>query len=173
MATDVEPGIAAGRWRPQVPAASVDRLRRPALGLSRGRRQGSAGRGTRSADEACRGPRSVGVPVWGGEIRLVDESGPTIDEFGPAGEIAVRADTTSCCIATTGRRPPPRPSATGSYIGDLGCRDDDCSCVVDRVEDIIVRSGYKVCPRGRGRPVRALGGGPVGGARRFRRAVRR
>lgn len=93
-------------------------------------------------------PGSVGVPIWGVEVKLVDDDGRTIVGADAVGEIAVRGHNVMLGYHN-------RPEATAATIrdgwlhtGDLGRRDaDGWYYIVDRVKDMIIRGGYNVYPR--------------------------
>ena len=96
-------------------------------------------------------PGSIGVPVWGVEMDLIDPADPDwtrLAEPGAIGEIVVRGHN----IMTGYLR---RPEETAAVLrdgwfrtGDLGRRDEDgFYSVVDRSKDMIVRGGYNVYPR--------------------------
>jgi long-chain acyl-CoA synthetase len=95
-----------------------------------------------------RKPGSIGTPIEGVEMRLVDdlrrEARP-----GEVGEIAIRGHN-----VMTGYWE--RPEATAEaidadgwfYSGDLARIDDDgCYFIVDRKKELIIRGGYNVYPR--------------------------
>lgn len=96
-------------------------------------------------------PGSIGLPVWGVEMDLIDPTDPDwarVGEPDAIGEIVVRGHN----IMTGYLR---RPEETAAVIrdgwfrtGDLGRRDEDgFYFVVDRAKDMIVRGGYNVYPR--------------------------
>jgi long-chain acyl-CoA synthetase len=96
---------------------------------------------------AERKPGSIGTPVAGMEMRLVDDHGE--DVAGDAvGEIAIRGE--GLMKGYWGR-----PEATEESIpdgwfrtGDLARRDDDgYYFIVDRKKELIIRGGYNVYPR--------------------------
>jgi long-chain acyl-CoA synthetase len=96
---------------------------------------------------AERKPGSIGTPVAGMEMRLVDDQGEEVD--GDAvGEIAIRGD--GLMKGYWGR-----PEATAESIpdgwfrtGDLARRDEDgYYTIVDRKKEMIIRGGYNVYPR--------------------------
>jgi long-chain acyl-CoA synthetase len=92
-------------------------------------------------------PGSIGLPVWGVDVRLVDQDG---QEVGPneLGEIAIRGHNIMKGYYK-------RPEATAQAIhdgwfhsGDIGRRDEDgYFYIVDRVKDMIIRGGFNVYPR--------------------------
>ncbi len=90
---------------------------------------------------------SVGFPVWGVEIRIVDENGADVAE-GELGEIAIRGHNVMKGYYK-------RPDATAAAIkngwfhsGDIGRRDADGYLFIsDRVKDMILRGGFNVYPR--------------------------
>ncbi|HEY2005549.1 MAG TPA: long-chain fatty acid--CoA ligase [Solirubrobacteraceae bacterium] len=95
-----------------------------------------------------RKPGSIGTPVEGVEMKLVDldrrNSAP-----GEAGEIAIRGHNVMKGYWN-------RPEATAEaidedgwfYSGDVARVDEDgCYFIVDRMKDLIIRGGYNVYPR--------------------------
>ena len=95
-----------------------------------------------------RRPGSIGLPVWGVEIKLVGADG-TECGTGEQGEICVRGHNVMKGYLG-------RPEATAEAIdasgwfhtGDIGTRDaDGYYYVVDRLKDMIIRGGFNVYPR--------------------------
>ena len=96
---------------------------------------------------APRKPGSVGEPIAGVQVRIVDDQGRERPR-GSAGEIVVRGDpvmkgyfgdpeATSCVMR-----------GDGFHTGDIGYLDADGHLfVVDRKKDMILRNGYSVYPR--------------------------
>jgi long-chain acyl-CoA synthetase len=92
-------------------------------------------------------PGSIGQPVWGVEVKLVDAEWNDAAE-GEAGEIAIRGHNVMKGYLG-------RPEATAAAIhdgwfrtGDIGTRDaDGYYFIVDRAKDMIVRGGFNVYPR--------------------------
>ncbi|MBA3281838.1 MAG: long-chain fatty acid--CoA ligase [Acidimicrobiia bacterium] len=92
---------------------------------------------------------SIGQPMWGVEVRIVDEDGaelpPGDDQIG---EIVIRGHNVMKGYYGN-------PDATAEAIkggwfhtGDLGYRDDDgYFFIVDRKKDMIIRGGFNVYPR--------------------------
>ncbi|MFT3873189.1 MAG: long-chain fatty acid--CoA ligase [Nocardioides sp.] len=93
-------------------------------------------------------PGSIGVPIWGVEVKLIDADWNTVDEVGEIGEIAIRGHNIMRGYLN-------RPEATAEVIrngwfrtGDLARRDEDgFYYIVDRSKDMIIRGGYNVYPR--------------------------
>ncbi len=93
-------------------------------------------------------PGSVGTPIWGVEVKLVDPEWKTIEGTDEVGEIAVRGHN----IMKGYHK---RPEATAEVMrdgwfrtGDLARRDDDgYYFIVDRAKDMILRGGFNVYPR--------------------------
>ena len=90
---------------------------------------------------------SVGRPIDGVELRLVDESGEEVED-GDEGEIWVRGENVFAGYLND-------PVATAAVLtpdgwlktGDLGVRDDDGYLfIVDRSKDLIIVSGFNVYP---------------------------
>jgi long-chain acyl-CoA synthetase len=94
-----------------------------------------------------RKPGSIGTPIAGVELRLVDESGAEVAP-GEVGEIVVRGPNVMKGYWRM-------PEATAQTIvdgwlhtGDMGRQDEDgFFYVVDRKKDLIIRGGYNVYPR--------------------------
>ncbi|MER6797777.1 long-chain-fatty-acid--CoA ligase, partial [Amycolatopsis mediterranei] len=92
-------------------------------------------------------PGSIGQPVWGVELKLIDKDGTEVPD-GEAGEIAIRGHNVMKGYLG-------RPDATAQAIrdgwfrtGDIGTRDTDgYYFIVDRAKDMIVRGGFNVYPR--------------------------
>jgi long-chain acyl-CoA synthetase len=94
-----------------------------------------------------RKPGTVGLPVWGVSVRIVDEDGNDVPA-GELGKIVIRGHNVMKGYLG-------RPDATAEAIrdgwlhtGDLGRMDADCYVsIVDRVKDVIIRGGFNVYPR--------------------------
>src|SRR5215469_14199632 len=95
-----------------------------------------------------RKPGSIGVPIEGVELKLVDADGVEVTTTGEVGEIAIRGHNVMKGYWN-------RPDATGQamrggwfHTGDLARADEDgFYYVVDRKKDMIIRGGYNVYPR--------------------------
>jgi long-chain acyl-CoA synthetase len=93
-------------------------------------------------------PGSIGVPVWGIELKLIDDDWGTIEGADEIGEIAIRGHAIMKGYLN-------RPEATAEVMrdgwfrtGDLARRDGDgYYYIVDRSKDMIIRGGYNVYPR--------------------------
>ncbi|MFF0610334.1 long-chain fatty acid--CoA ligase [Nocardia tengchongensis] len=93
-------------------------------------------------------PGSIGRPVWGVEVRLVDDDWRTVTGDHAVGEIAIRGHNVMKGYHL-------RPDATAEVVrdgwfrtGDLAHRDTDgYYYIVDRAKDMIVRGGLNVYPR--------------------------
>jgi long-chain acyl-CoA synthetase len=93
-------------------------------------------------------PGSIGIPIWGVEVKLIDGSWNTIEGIDEIGEIAIRGHNIMRGYYN-------RPEATAEVIrdgwfrsGDLGKRDKDgFYYIVDRAKDMIIRGGFNVYPR--------------------------
>jgi long-chain acyl-CoA synthetase len=95
-----------------------------------------------------RRPGSVGLPVWGVEVRLLAANGSQAPQ-GEPGEIAIRGHNVMKGYLG-------RPAETAAVLdsagwfrtGDIGTRDDDGYLyIVDRKKDMIIRGGFNVYPR--------------------------
>ncbi|MFF5296408.1 long-chain-fatty-acid--CoA ligase [Paractinoplanes globisporus] len=93
-------------------------------------------------------PGSIGIPIWGVELKLIDESWNTVEGVDEIGEIAIRGHNIMRGYYN-------RPEATAEVMrdgwfrsGDLGRRDKDgFYYIVDRAKDMIIRGGFNVYPR--------------------------
>ncbi|WP_405386200.1 long-chain fatty acid--CoA ligase [Streptomyces sp. NBC_01102] len=92
-------------------------------------------------------PGSIGRPVWGVQMKLIDDTWETVAGDG-RGEIAIRGHNVMKGYYR-------RPHDTASVVrdgwfrtGDIARRDEDgYYYVVDRVKDLIIRGGFNVYPR--------------------------
>src|SRR4051795_3996 len=97
--------------------------------------------------DAERKPGSIGTPIRGVEMRLVDDDGKDV-EPGEVGEIAIRGENVMKGYWN-------RPEETEKAIpdgwfrtGDLARQDDEAYYfIVDRKKEMIIRGGYNVYPR--------------------------
>jgi long-chain acyl-CoA synthetase len=93
-------------------------------------------------------PGSIGIPIWGVEVKLIDPEWNTIEGADEIGEIAIRGHNIMRGYYN-------RPEATAEVMrdgwfrsGDLGRRDKDgFYYIVDRAKDMIIRGGLNVYPR--------------------------
>ena len=93
-------------------------------------------------------PGSIGIPIWGVEVKLIDENWKTVEGADEIGEIAIRGHNIMRGYYN-------RPEATAEVMnngwfrsGDLGRRDKDgFYYIVDRAKDMIIRGGFNVYPR--------------------------
>jgi long-chain acyl-CoA synthetase len=94
-----------------------------------------------------RKPGSVGLPVWGIDIQIVDELDKELPQ-GELGEILIRGHNVMKGYYN-------RPEATTDafrggwfHTGDIGRMDEDGYIyIVDRVKDMVIRGGFNVYPR--------------------------
>jgi long-chain acyl-CoA synthetase len=94
-------------------------------------------------------PGSIGYPIWGVEVKLIDPEWNEV-QGGPdaVGEIAIRGHNVMKGYYN-------RPDATAEVMrdgwfrsGDLARRDEDgYYYIVDRAKDMIIRGGFNVYPR--------------------------
>jgi long-chain acyl-CoA synthetase len=93
-------------------------------------------------------PGSIGYPIWGVEVKLVDDDWNTVSGPDQVGEIAIKGH-----VVMKGYRG--RPEATAEVMkdgwfrtGDLArCDEDGFYFIVDRAKDMIIRGGFNVYPR--------------------------
>jgi len=103
---------------------------------------------TFSRRDRPRRPGSIGLPVWGVEVKIVRPDGTECHKDEP-GEICIRGHNVMKGYLN-------RPEATAEAIdadgwfrtGDVGTRDTDgYFYIVDRIKDLIIRGGFNVYPR--------------------------
>jgi long-chain acyl-CoA synthetase len=90
---------------------------------------------------------SIGVPVRGVEMKLVDDDGKDVDE-GEVGEIAIRGE--NVMKGYWGRDDATKEAIVDGWFrtGDMAKQDEDgYFFIVDRKKDLIIRGGYNVYPR--------------------------
>ena len=92
-------------------------------------------------------PGSIGLPVWGVSVRIVDQHDHDVGT-NEVGEIIIRGHNVMKGYYK-------RPEATAEamrngwfHTGDIGRRDEEGYIyIVDRVKDMIIRGGFNVYPR--------------------------
>lgn len=97
--------------------------------------------------EVGRKPGSIGTPVWGVEVKIVDEAGQELPA-GERGQLLYRGHNVMKGYYN-------RPEATAEALkggwmhsGDVAIRDEEgYFYIVDRVKDMIIRGGLNVYPR--------------------------
>ncbi|RBY96553.1 long-chain fatty acid--CoA ligase [Blastococcus sp. TF02-8] len=96
---------------------------------------------------AERKPGSIGTPIEGVEMRLVDDDGKDVPQ-GEVGEIAIRGENV---MKGYWQRPEETEKAIPDgwfRTGDLARQDEDgYFFIVDRKKEMIIRGGYNVYPR--------------------------
>ncbi|MEU9144596.1 long-chain fatty acid--CoA ligase [Streptomyces sp. NPDC048349] len=94
-----------------------------------------------------RKPGSIGTPIDGVRVRLIDDGGKEVAE-GEVGEIAVQGPNV---MPGYWNRPEADEAAFADgwfRTGDLARRDEDgFYFIVDRKKDLVIRGGYNVYPR--------------------------
>ena len=94
-----------------------------------------------------RRPGSVGTPIWGVEMRIVDAEDNELP-VGESGEIVIRGHNV---MKGYYRRPVANAEALRGgwfHTGDVGILDEDgYFYIVDRTKDMIIRGGFNVYPR--------------------------
>ncbi|MCF6286758.1 MAG: long-chain fatty acid--CoA ligase [Candidatus Hydrogenedentes bacterium] len=98
------------------------------------------------SEEANR-PKSVGLPIWGCEVRIANDNGETLPT-GEAGEILARGHN----IMKGYWNKPEINAATIKdgwlHTGDLGCLDEDGYIYLKGLKkDMLIRAGLNVYPR--------------------------
>ena len=94
-----------------------------------------------------RKPGSIGYPVWGVEMCILDDADAPVAD-GQPGEICIRGHNV---MKGYWKRPDAsKETLRGGWFhsGDIGIRDADGSYrIVDRKKDMIIRGGFNVYPR--------------------------
>ena len=98
--------------------------------------------------DRVRKPGSIGTPVEGVEMRLVDDEGNAVPD-GEIGEIAIRGHNVMKGYWNKPEETAEAMTADGWFrTGDLARVDaDGYYFIVDRKKDLIIRGGYNVYPR--------------------------
>lgn len=95
-----------------------------------------------------RKPGSIGVPVWGTEMKIVD---PETDEEKPVGEVGEVVIRGHQVMKGYYKKPEATAKAMRNgwfHTGDLGRMDEDgYFYIVDRLKEMIIRGGFNVYPR--------------------------
>jgi len=94
-----------------------------------------------------RKPGSIGYPVWGVEMQIVDDKDRPLPD-GERGEICIRGH--NVMKGYLGREAATAEAMRGGWFhsGDVGIRDEEGAFfIVDRVKDMIIRGGFNVYPR--------------------------
>ena len=94
-----------------------------------------------------RKPGSVGLPVWGVEMKIVDELDRDVPQ-GELGEIVIRGH--NVMKGYYGKPEATADAMRGDWFhtGDIGRMDaDGFFYIVDRVKDMVIRGGFNVYPR--------------------------
>ena len=97
-----------------------------------------------------RKPGSIGVPVRGVEMKLLDDDGHDVEGTGDdaVGEIAIKGE--NVMKGYWGREKETAEAIVDGWFrsGDMAKKDDDgYFYIVDRKKDLIIRGGYNVYPR--------------------------
>ncbi|WP_144549869.1 class I adenylate-forming enzyme family protein [Bacillus sp. X1(2014)] len=92
-------------------------------------------------------PGSVGIPIPGVELRIVDENGEEVPA-GVVGEIIVRGDNVTPGYYQNTDETKRVLKDSWLFTGDLARIDDEGYVyIVDRKKDLIIRGGFNVYPR--------------------------
>ncbi len=94
-----------------------------------------------------RKPGSIGIPVWGVEVKIVDDNGEEVP-VGEKGELLYRGHN----VMKGYYKKPVDNSKTLKngwlHSGDVAVKDEDgYYYIVDRTKDMIIRGGFNVYPR--------------------------
>jgi long-chain acyl-CoA synthetase len=93
-------------------------------------------------------PGSIGVPIWGIEVKLVDSDWKTVEGADQVGEIAIRGHNIMKGYYKRAESTAEVMNDGWFKTGDLARRDEDgFYYIVDRAKDMIIRGGFNVYPR--------------------------
>lgn len=94
-----------------------------------------------------RRPGSIGTPIWGVEVKLVDTDGKEVPA-GEKGELLYRGHNVMKGYYKNAKETCKALQNGWLHSGDLAVKDKDgFYYIVDRIKDMIVRGGMKVYPR--------------------------
>jgi long-chain acyl-CoA synthetase len=94
-----------------------------------------------------RKPGSIGLPVWGTELRIVDDDDVDVPR-GEAGEILLRGHNVMKGYWRRAEETDHAMRHGWFHTGDVGTLDDDgFTFIVDRKKDMVIRGGFNVYPR--------------------------
>jgi long-chain acyl-CoA synthetase len=94
-----------------------------------------------------RKPGSIGTPIEGVEMKLVDDDGNEVDE-GEVGEIAIKGHNVMKGYWNRKEATEEAIKDGWFFSGDMGKIDEDgYYSIVDRKKELIIRGGYNVYPR--------------------------
>jgi long-chain acyl-CoA synthetase len=92
-------------------------------------------------------PGSVGIPIPGVEVKIVDESGEEVPP-GEVGELIVRGDNVTPGYYQNAEESQRVLKDSWLYTGDMARVDDEGYLyIVDRKKDLIIRGGFNLYPR--------------------------
>ncbi len=97
--------------------------------------------------EFGRKPGSIGKPVWGVEVKIVDDQGEEVPE-GEKGELIYRGHNVMKGYYKKEEANKKTIRNGWLHSGDVAIKDEDgFFYIVDRTKDMIIRGGYNVYPR--------------------------
>jgi long-chain acyl-CoA synthetase len=91
---------------------------------------------------------SIGVPIWGVQVKLINDDWGEVSKVGEIGEVAVRGH--NIMKGYFNREADTRAVIRDGWFrtGDLARRDEEGAYfIVDRSKDMIIRGGFNVYPR--------------------------
>jgi long-chain acyl-CoA synthetase len=94
-----------------------------------------------------RKPGSIGLPVWGVEMMVVDEDMNELP-VGERGEVVIKGHNIMKGYYKRDEANEEAFKGGWFHSGDVGCKDDEgYFYIVDRTKDMIIRGGFNVYPR--------------------------
>ena len=107
----------------------------------------TTGMGSFNVRDQERKPGSIGIPVGGTEIRLVDDDDNEVDD-GEPGEVVMRGPFVMSGYWDRDDATEEVMRGGWFHTGDIATKDDEgYFFIVDRKKDLIIRGGYNVYPR--------------------------
>ncbi|GCE23824.1 hypothetical protein KDK_76240 [Dictyobacter kobayashii] len=92
-------------------------------------------------------PGSIGLPVWGVEVRMVDRNEQEVG-VNELGEVVIRGHNIMKGYYKRAEATAEAMRNGWFHTGDIGRRDEDgYFYIADRVKDMIIRGGFNVYPR--------------------------
>ena len=92
-------------------------------------------------------PGSIGLPIWGVEMRCVDAEGSQVP-VGELGEIVIRGHNVMKGYYKRAEASAESIKGGWFYTGDVAYKDEEGYFFIkDRVKDLIIRGGFNVYPR--------------------------
>lgn len=97
--------------------------------------------------EIGRKPGSIGTPIWGVDVKVVDDNGNELP-VGEKGELIYRGPNVMKSYYKKSKETEEALKNGWLYSGDIAIKDEDgFFFIVDRKKELIIRNGFNVYPR--------------------------